>query len=108
MAEFTMRQGDLEPALRANLVAAGGSIKNLSDAQEVRFKMGTSTGVLKVNKVIIPADAPNGLCVYEWQEGDTDTAGTFFAEFEVINANGKTETFPNFKPFSISIKADKL
>ena len=47
-------------------------------------------------------------CVYDWQEGDTDTAGTFFAEFEVTNANGTKETFPNDKPLTITVKADKL
>lgn len=108
MADFLLKQYDLAPSIVGTLKAAGGSVKNLSDATSVVFKMGTSAGTLKVNQTITPFDATNGICVYNWQSGDTDTAGTFFAEFEVINADGTKETFPNDKPLTISIKADKL
>ncbi len=108
MADFLIKQNDLAPSIVGNLKAAGGNAKNLSDATSVVFKMGTSTGTLKVSETITPFDAANGVCVYDWQEGDTDTAGTFFAEFEVTNANGTKETFPNDKPLTITVKADKL
>lgn len=108
MADFTIKQNDRAPALRASLKAAGGTVKNLSGATEVRFKMGKSTGTLKVNEVITPIEPANGTCVYSWADGDTDEAGTFFAEFEVTNADGTKETFPNSKPLTVSVKADKL
>lgn len=108
MADFTLKQNDLAPAIIGTLKSAGGAVKNLSTASSVVFKMGTSTGTLKVNETITPFDAAGGVCRYQWTTGDTDTAGTFFAEFEVTNADGTKETFPNEKPLTITIKADKL
>lgn len=107
MADFTLKQNDLAPALIGTLKSAGGANKNLTGTTVV-FKMGTSTGTLKVNQTITPFDLVGGVCRYQWQTGDTATAGTFFAEFEVTNADGTKETFPNEKPLTITIKADKL
>lgn len=108
MADFTLKQNDRQPSIRATLKGADGNAKDLSSSSEVRFKMGTSSGTLKINEVITPIDAVNGVCLYEWGDEDTDTAGTFFAEFEVLDENGLKETFPNDKPLTITIKADKL
>lgn len=40
-------------------------------------------------------DASNGKVKYEWQSGDTDTPGIFYAEWEVELGSGGKETFPN-------------
>lgn len=39
-----------------------------------------------------PAQIVDGELQYEWQDGDTDVAGVYFAEFEVTFANSKRLT----------------
>lgn len=107
MADFTIKQNDTSPTISVVLNGANGSPIDLSGATVV-FKMGKSSGTLKVNETITVASPSSGRVTYDWSEGDTDTSGTYFAEFEVTYYNGKKETFPNTRPFTVAIKADKL
>jgi hypothetical protein len=46
----------------------------------------------------------SGRLTYEWQAGDTDTSGTYHAEFITLQ-DGKPFSFPNEDPFIIEILA---
>jgi hypothetical protein len=106
MPDFFIKQNDTSPVFQATLRGPAGNGENLTGAQSVVFKMANSVQVVKVNQAVTIDDALNGLVSYEWQVGDTDTSGTFFAEFEVIKADGKRETFPNTDPINVVIKKD--
>lgn len=49
--------------------------------------------------------AAQGQVSYHWQPGDTDTSGTYYADFTVTPFGGVPETFPNNDDLLISIKA---
>jgi hypothetical protein len=51
-------------------------------------------------------DALGGVVQYDWQSGDTDTAGSYYAEFEVTYNDGAVETFPNNQNLAISIRKE--
>lgn len=107
MADFTVKQNDTSPTISVVLKGANGSPIDLTGATVV-FKMGKSSGLLKVNETLVLSSPSSGRVTYDWAEGDTDTSGTYFGEFEVTYYNGKKETFPNTTPFTIAIKEDKL
>jgi len=105
MADFYIKQNDLSPGLEAQLQDEDGDPVSLSDAASVDFHMmqyGEST--LKVNSAATISNVAQGIVVYEWSSGDTDTSGIFKAEFEVTYNSGKTETFPNTGDFSVNIQ----
>ena len=106
MPEFFIKQNDTSPTFQATLKGPSGSSENLTGAQSVTFKMANSVQVVKISQPVTIDDAANGMVTYEWQTGDTDTSGTFFAEFEVIKADGKRETFPNTDHINVVIKKD--
>ena len=103
---FNIKQNDTSPVFQATLRGPAGSGENLAGAQSVTFKMANSVQQVKVSQPVIIDDAANGVVSYEWQVGDTDTSGTFFAEFEVVKSDGKRETFPNTDPINVIIKKD--
>jgi hypothetical protein len=91
-----VKQGDRRPAATQTLTR-GGVVIDLTLATGVTFKMrerGRAQGDLKVNTAASIADAVNGVVSYGWQTGDTDTPGTYYAEWEVVWNDGTQETFP--------------
>lgn len=97
MSDFSIKVGDLRPTLQAVLKLSDGTIVDLTGAT-VTFSMRVkgSTGTPKVNKqaaVILAED--EGLVEYRWQGTDTDTAGSFRGEFEVILPGILPQTHPN-------------
>lgn len=96
MAEdFYIKQGDTAPALRATLKDPAGTAVDLTGAT-VKFSLRTASGTVLVNKQSVTiVTAGSGVVEYAWQAGDTDTAGTLLAEFEVTYSDSTVETFPN-------------
>jgi len=47
----------------------------------------------------------SGRVTYDWQLGDTDTAGTYFAEVQTI-VDGEQLTYPNTRQFLVEVIAD--
>jgi hypothetical protein len=93
--EFLMKQGDLLPLLAYALVMPDGTPADL-DGADVFFNMARASDgvtVLARAPVTVPDPASNEV-VYEWQPADTEDAGRFNAEFEVVFANGRPLTFP--------------
>lgn len=51
----------------------------------VTFSMETEAGVVKINAAAaVLWDAPAGILRYNWVAADTDTAGIYLAQFEVV------------------------
>lgn len=107
MATFTIKQGDALPVLVATLKNPLGVPVNLSSST-VTFRMADINGTVKISSPVTEVDFANGRVSYIWLEGDTSEAGNFRAEFEVINSQGKKETYPNTQPITISIVRDTV
>jgi hypothetical protein len=104
---FYIKQNDTSPSLRAALKDGDNLAIDLTGAT-VRFHMKS----LEDNTVVVDADATvvvpsvSGIVQYDWDNGDTATAGSYQGEFEVTFAGGAIETFPNKTNISISIKPE--
>jgi hypothetical protein len=92
---FYVKQNDTSPAMLATLQDADGNAVNVTGAT-VRFHMRAvgSTQVV-VDEAATIVTALDGLVRYDWQAADTDTIGSYQAEFEVTYADASVETFPN-------------
>ncbi|EEX09645.1 hypothetical protein SL1157_1689 [Ruegeria lacuscaerulensis ITI-1157] len=104
MAEtFTIKRDDTSPAIQFQLTLGTG--QTLVGATAT-FKMASlNGGALKIDS---PAavDSAQNILSYQWDAGDTDTAGVYRAEFEVTYSDGKIETFPNSEYIQINVLED--
>jgi hypothetical protein len=103
---FFIKQNDTSPNLDATLKDASDNAIDLAGAS-LRFhmrKIGATSAKVDAAATIIDEDT--GQVRYTWSAGDTDTIGSFEAEFEVTYGDGSVETFPNNKFFSIEITDD--
>lgn len=100
---FYIKQNDTSPALQATLKDSNDTAIDLSSAS-VKFhmrKVGAVTPKIDGNATISNADG--GVVYYQWQTGDTDTIGSYEAEFEVTFVGGEIESFPNNRYIQIEI-----
>jgi predicted phosphodiesterase len=97
--DFYIKQHDTYPPLSA-IIARDADVVDLTGAT-VQFHMGD---VVDSEAEIV--DAENGRVRYVWVEGDTDTAGSYRAEFEVTFSDGAIETFPQGGYVSVFIRED--
>ena len=99
---FTIKQNDTSPSLGATLKDAQSTAVSLVGAT-VKLHMNSLDGVVKVNQTMTVTDAENGVIQYNWQAGDTDTVGAYYAEFQVTYVDGSVETFPNDGNLVVSV-----
>lgn len=82
----------------AQVFTIGTSIKEVIDitGATVRFTLSTPDFVTKkVNRQLaVITNSSLGDCEYRWQTGNTDTIGTYLAEFEVTPATSPKFTVP--------------
>lgn len=107
MAYMKMKRNDRKPYVNAVLKDSSSSAVDLTSASGVSFimkKEGESS--TKINASATITDASNGEVQYQWAAGDTDTAGTYLAEFEVDWGSGIYQTFPSDDSFVIDIFED--
>jgi hypothetical protein len=100
---FNIKQNDTSPQIGAILKDGSGNPIDLT-AATVRFHMrriGASAASVTSAATIVAADA--GSVKYAWSSGDTATAGSFQAEFQVTYTGGGIETFPNDGSIAIEI-----
>lgn len=86
---FYLKRGDTSPSLDYELEPVG----DLAGAS-CAFNMMDSEGLPVVDAVAATILEPKTVR-YSWRPQDTDTAGTYRAEFRVTYADGRHETFPN-------------
>jgi len=95
MADYTLKQGDLEPSVTGFLVDSTGLPVNLATATNVAFRMmGVLNHVEAFSRPAVIDDAVGGELSYPWQPGDTDLPGVFYAEFVVTWPIGRPQTYP--------------
>lgn len=91
-----IKQGDDRPDVQLTLTAG----LNLTGGS-VTFRMVAMDGTAKVDDasatIVTAGDGAEVQPVirYSWASGDTDTAGTFRAEFTVTYSDSSVETYPN-------------
>lgn len=106
MNTFTIKRNDTAPAYEATLEAPAGTPVDLTGAT-VRFIMATpDMATVKVNASATISDAAAGEVTYSWQAADTDTAGTYRAEWQVTFGSGAIRTFPSNGYLSVVVLAD--
>jgi hypothetical protein len=99
---FTIKQNDTAPSVEAVLKNSAGSAVDLTGAT-VNFHMKDLSGTVVVAAAASVTDDIGGTVQYDWIAADTDTAGTFYAEFEVEYPDGTIETFPNTGSVAVNI-----
>lgn len=103
---FFIKQNDTSPALKATLKDGLDAAVDLTGAS-VRFHMRpTGDTTAKVDAAAVIENADNGIVYYNWNAADTDTIGSYEAEFEVTFTGGEIETFPNNRFIEVEITDD--
>lgn len=103
---FYIKQNDTSPAIQATLKDVDGNVVDLSGAT-VRFhmrKQGATTA--KVDAAATIVDDIGGVVRYNWTSANTDTVGTYQAEFEVTYSDETVETFPNATYLKVKVVDD--
>lgn len=112
MTDFTLKQGDLRPALLATFTDATGARVNLTGATVILYIRRSATGDLLLAKpsTVAPDQTPEGGTrgdvSYSWAAGETDVPGEYVAEWVVTFADGTIQTFPTEGAISLSIRED--
>jgi len=103
---FYIKQNDTAPIILVTLKDGNDAVVDLTAATAM-FKMravGQTTVKTSASAIIHNADA--GQVRYEWAASDTDTIGSYEAEFQITFVDGKVETFPNSDFIRITITDD--
>jgi hypothetical protein len=103
---FYIKQNDTSPAMLATLQDANDAAVDLTSAS-VRFHLRPiSSRTVKVDAAATIVTAVDGTVRYDWDAADTDTTGSYQAEFEVTYADASIETFPNDGYIRVEIISD--
>lgn len=106
MGNFNIKQNDTQPALRAQFNDGDGLAIVLTDSS-VRFHMRPiGSSQVKIDATAVVITPTSGLVEYNWIAADTDTIGSYQAEFEVTYPDGTIETFPNNSYIRVEIIDD--
>jgi len=99
-ADFTIKEGDTSPAITVELRDDSTPI-DLTN-KTVAFQMKHRVDDTVIKGLCITDDNNTGHATYSWAEGETDTVGTYDAEFVIDYSNPDTldtldpdETFPS-------------
>lgn len=103
---FYIKQNDTGPSMLVTLQDANDNGVDITGAS-VRFHLRPiSSSTVKVDQAATIVTAADGLVRYDWQAADTDTIGSYQAEFEVTYADASIETFPNDGYIRVEIISD--
>lgn len=101
---FRIKRNDTSPSLTYHLRPSSVDISGATVVFNMSNKAG-NVAVLRAPVAIVKASG-GAVVRYDWQAGDTATAGEYLAEFEVTYADGAVETFPNDDYLIVPIKKD--
>lgn len=105
-ADFTIKANDRLPSIQATLSSAGAPI-DLTTATSVKFIMRPiAGGATKVNTAATIVTPTSGVVRYDWLAIDTNTAGSFQAEWEITWTGGKKQTVPTTSYHTVDVLAD--
>ena len=99
---FLITRGDRSPALKWEIAIPDLNLLGASVVFNMRRTRDNEPIILRAEAGVVEGTVLPTL-IYEWTVEDTAEAGLFIAEFEVIYADGKPETFPSEK---IVVKID--
>jgi hypothetical protein len=103
---FNIKKNDTSPSMLATLQDANGAAINVTGAS-VRFHLrAIGSQVVKVDEAATIVTPLEGIVRYDWSASDTDTVGSYQAEFEVTYADASIETFPNDGYIRVEIISD--
>lgn len=104
MATFYIKKNDTSPSL---VYVLRPTTVDLTGA-DVVFNMRASDRTMKISRApaVIVIESGTPTVRYDWQTGDTDTAGQFLFEFEVTYSSGAIETFRNDGYDTVLIRED--
>lgn len=102
MQIFHIKRGDTSPGLRYALLPES---VDLNGAQ-VQFQMKLRRGDTVIDNPASVESVNPPVVEYAWQEGETEDAGFYSAEFRVTYGDGTVETFPNVGFITVSINED--
>lgn len=105
MKSLALKRGDTSPALRYALLPASVILTGATVVFNMRPEGGGAAKVSRASAVIEVATGTPTVR-YNWMPADTDTDGSFEAEFEVTYVDGTRETFPGEGFIPIVIKED--
>lgn len=111
MSNQQLVRNDTSPDQTHTCLDESGNVVDVTGST-VRFHMQDSSGTVKVDAAGAVDDGVNGVVSYTWTASDTDTAGFFFAEFELTGdgtgdiALDAVETFPKKHKILIRILGD--
>ena len=88
MADFYAKVGDVGRTIETQILDAAGNPIDITSAT-VTFRMWHSgASSAKVNAAATVVDGPNGKASYTWAAGDTDTAGDWLADWNIVITAG--------------------
>ncbi len=108
---FTIKKGDTLPVINATLTtgptAQSQSPVDLTTQTAIALVIKPVTGGAATRLTGAVVGSPvNGNVKYTWQAGDTATAQTYNAEWEITFGAGNIQTFPNDSFFQIVVADD--
>ena len=106
---FTIKRGDLLPAITLAGTYSDGTPIDFSDATTPEFHMRLASAAdlstPKIDAAATIVDGPGGIIRYQWAGTDTDTAGIYTAEFEVTKS-GRKLSIPSATKLTVRIVED--
>lgn len=100
--KYTIKRGSTRPVLQYTLPDAA----DLRGARAAFIMSSRIDGMPVVNAPAAVSPLSPPIIQYAWQHGDTETAGLYYAEFEVVYASGEVETFPADGYLIVEVKQD--